>query len=142
MSKSLAPVIRYALICVVLFAIAELSPLGFADRFYRFDRAHIFIPVFYALLLVIGVVLRSSVAATWRRVVLKGAVSGLLAGIVAHVIVIVVNRHGFGPFMSDPVSETIASALLTVVVFFTPVWGIICACVAHAFDTRRGNVLI
>lgn len=137
MNKPFAAVIRYSLVCVIIFAIAELSPLRFADRFYRFDRAHIFIPVFYALLLVIGIVLQASSAKTWQKVVLKGSASGFLAGIVAHVVVVVVNRHGFGSFASAWISETIFSALTTTVVFVTPMWGIVCAVIAHAFDGKR-----
>lgn len=142
MNKSLSTAICYSLVCVVLFAIAQLSPLRFADKFYRFDRAHVFIPVFYALLLFIGVTLRSSAVTTWRGVVLKGALSGFLAGIVAHVVVVVVNRHGLGFLASVPISETILSALPTTVVFVTPVWGIVCAAIAHAFDGKRGAVSV
>ncbi len=139
MNKPLTPVIRYSLVCVVIFAIAEISPLRFEDRFYRFDRAHVFIPVFYALLFVIGTALQSKLATTWRRVVLKGAASGFLAGILAHVVVVVVNRHGLGSFASASLSEAILSALLTTVVFVTPVWGIVCAVIVHAVGGKRDS---
>ena len=137
MNKSLGSTLRYGLACVILFVIAQLSPLRFTDKFYQFDRAHVFLPAFYASLLLIGVLIHSYTAVTWGRVLLKGALSGLLAGFVAQIVAVLVNRHGLGLFVTAPMTETIGSMLFATVVFLTPVWGLLSASITYALKGMK-----
>lgn len=139
MNKSLILTLRYGLACVVLFAIAQLSPLRYTDKFYQFDRAHVFLPTFYAALLLIGVLIHSYSASTWGPVLLKGALSSLLAGFIAQIVTVLVNRHGLNLFVTAPVIETIGSTLLTAMIFLTPAWGILTASFTYAFKEPKGK---
>lgn len=136
MNKSFCSALRYGLLCIVLLGVSWLLPAGYTEKFYRFDRSHVFVPMFFFSLLLVGILFRSYDAVTWRKVLLKGAFVGVVAGLIAYFVTILVNRHGATAFGSAKASEVVVSALFTLVVFFTPVWGATSALIARAMAVR------
>jgi hypothetical protein len=131
MNQSLSSALRYSLVCLILLGLSQLSPLHYADRFYQFDRAHVFVPTFYLALLFIGVIVRPYDTATWARAQAKGAIVGAAAGLIAYLVTILVNRHGLNFFSMSTIIAATLSALFTIIVFLTPVWGIVSALTAR-----------
>jgi uncharacterized membrane protein len=133
MIKSISPIFRYLLVCVVLFAIAKLSPLSVGERFYKFDRAHVFLEIFFAALFVVGIAFGAHRSRNWGRAVLFGALTGLVSGLLAQAVVVIVNGIPSGLFKSGSVLDLIFSLAMGTIIFLTPLWGVVSACVARAF---------
>lgn len=137
MTKSLYPILRYLLACTALFLLASLSPFAIGDRFYRFDRAHIFLGLFYSALFVVGVALRVHRPSPWRRTVLLGALAGLLSGLLAQAVVILVNGVSNGVLRSVGAMDILFSLATGSLVFLTPAWGIVSASASKVLSRRH-----
>ncbi|WP_126672416.1 hypothetical protein [Dyella dinghuensis] len=137
MNQSLSSAIRYGVVCMTLLAIAQFSPLRFTDRFYQFDRVHVFVPTFYVALLIVGFFVRPYATTVLKVVLFKGSISGVLAGIFAYFVTILANRHGLDLFHASAVFEVVASLLFTLIVFFTPLLGIVSALITRFLILKK-----
>ncbi|KJV34832.1 hypothetical protein [Luteibacter yeojuensis] len=136
MDKQAKPVLRYFLTCAGFLILAELSPFEVVDRFYRFDRAHAFLPAFYAALFLVGAALGVPRHASWRQDAMRGAACGFLSGVLAQATVLVVNGHTEVALQNGGASELGSSFLMGTVVFATPVWGAVCALVDKSLASK------
>jgi hypothetical protein len=129
--------LRYLLICVALFLVAQLSPFDIVDRFYRFDRSHIFLALFYLALFVVGISLRIHRPSSWKRALLMGALGGLISGLIAQIGVIVVQEIRTESLQVESTVDLGFSLVVGTAIFATPIWGAVAASIDKLLDIRK-----
>jgi hypothetical protein len=145
MMKSIA---CYFIACLGLFIVGELSPFAIGDRFYRFDRMHVFLWSYYVFLFLSGVIVKVNRYGDWRKTLLVGASCGLVSGLIAQALAIATNSKLLNGAGIGDASELIVSLCIGSVVFLTPVWGALSAAIgkklaeaAHKPVHNPGSVL-
>ncbi|WP_423163329.1 hypothetical protein [Stenotrophomonas maltophilia] len=119
-------ILRYGLACAVSCGALWLF-LHFAGRtLYAFDSHHAFFWLYSISLLLLGVGARVPAGGrlTIRRLA-KGAGLGLLAGLLAQVVVLVMEAYGFSGFRSSLLWQVPVSLTVMSVVLLTPLWGVV-----------------
>jgi hypothetical protein len=135
MKKAIRPAADYFLICLAFLVVAELSPFGMIDRFYRFDRHHVFVMSFYTALFVLGLLLRVYQSTSLSRAMCSGAFNGLISGVIAQGVVLSLS---VGSILElDNLPELAFSLAVGSAIFLTPVWGALSALAMGLMTSRR-----
>jgi hypothetical protein len=150
----------YAIVCLVLLGIAVLiftsqkKNLSTLIFLYGFDRKHLFLYIYFGFLFILGLLLRisNSPNINWSHAILIGALNGIISGILASFAVIFyydASRKIFNFFQNNVSSSFFISqvsfTLLTVaIIFSTPIWGVLSACIAKSIngwsETRQSRI--
>ena len=113
--------------------------LHFVGRaLYAFDSHRVFFWLYAVSLLLLGICARVPPAGrrTGRRVANGGGV-GLLAGLLAQVVVLVLEAYRFSGFSPSLLWQVPVSLTVMSVVLLTPLWGVVL--VALTAEHRRDN---
>ncbi len=126
--------LAYAVSCGALWLF-----LHFVGRaLYAFDSHQVFFWLYAVSLLLLGMGARVPAAGrlTFRRLA-KGAGLGLLAGLLAQVVVLVLEAYRFSGFRPSLLWQVPVSLTVISVVLLTPLWGVVLVALTAAF--RRDN---
>ncbi|HIE0126665.1 TPA: hypothetical protein ACXI73_001750 [Stenotrophomonas maltophilia] len=119
-------ILRYGLAYVVSCGALWLF-LHFAGRaLYAFDSQQVFFWLYAVSLLLLGIGARVPAAGrlTIRRLA-KGAGLGLLAGLLAQVVVLILEAYRFSGFRPSLLWQVPVSLTVMSVVLLTPLWGVV-----------------
>ncbi|RIA34242.1 hypothetical protein DFO63_2163 [Stenotrophomonas sp. AG209] len=119
-------ILRYGLAYVVSCGALWLF-LHFAGRaLYAFDSHQVFFWLYAVSLLLLGIGARVPAAGrlTIRRLA-KGAGLGLLAGLLAQVVVLILEAYRFSGFRPSLLWQVPVSLTVMSVVLLTPLWGVV-----------------
>lgn len=126
--------LAYAVSCGALWLF-----LHFVGRaLYAFDSHQVFFWLYAVSLLLLGMGARVPAVGrlTFRRLA-KGAGLGLLAGLLAQVVVLVLEAYRFSGFRPSLLWQVPVSLTVISVVLLTPLWGVVLVALTAAF--RRDN---
>jgi len=116
----------YLAVCASFLVVGEI--LDPAAWLYRFDRTQIFVKVYAAGIFLVGLLLGVLNCATRARLIAKGALCGIVSGVIAQCAVMVVNVISLGGMMATiNAGETVTSLGIGTLVLITPLWGVLAA---------------
>lgn len=108
-------------LCLTFWLLAWLSPLRWASAFMKADYHHIYNHAYYLFLFLSGMLLKVDVTASYKAVLWKSVVAGLIAGCLAYMAVVLSRSDGI-ELLTHMDTSVMEPMLISGLLLGTPLW--------------------